>query len=84
MADRFAVRKSRSGELARLEPLRHGRLQLTSPCQMVSEQFRPALSEVSKVLFQHRRHARVQFVPSCPQQRAVGRVLYQGVLEQMG
>src|SRR3954447_26159719 len=51
---------------------------------MVGQQLRLTLDELSEMLIQHRRDARVQFLASGAQHRAVGCVLYQGVLEEVG
>ena len=50
----------------------------------MGEQFGLALDEIGEMLFQRRRDARVQFLPSPAQQGRVGSVLHQRVLEQVG
>ena len=50
----------------------------------MGEQLRLALDEIGEMLLQRRRDARVQFLPPPAQQRAVGSVLHQRVLEQVG
>jgi hypothetical protein len=51
---------------------------------MMGEQFGVALDEIAETRFQRRGDAPVQFLPSPAQQRTVGSVLHQRVLEQVG
>jgi len=84
MADRFEMGQARCGILAGLQPLIDGALGITGCGQMMRQQFGLALDEVEELLFEHRGHPGVQFLPPCPQQSPVGGVLHQCMLEQVG
>ena len=47
------------------------------------KQFRLAFDEISEVLLQHRGNAGMQLLSPSAQERRVGSVLHQGVLEQI-
>ena len=47
------------------------------------KQFGPALDKIAKILLQFRRDPGVQFLPSAAQQRAIGGVLHQRMLEKV-
>ena len=51
---------------------------------MMGEQFGLALDDIGETRFQCRGDTLMQFLPSPAQQRAVGSVLHQRVLEQVG
>src|SRR5712671_7177258 len=84
MGDRFEVSQSRCGVLPCLQPLLDRAFGVASRRQVMGEQFRLALDEIGEMLFQRRRDAGVQFLPSAAQQGRVGSVLHQRVLEQVG
>ena len=69
---------------AGLQPLIHGALGVAGGGQMMRQEFRLALDEIGEISFQHRRGAGVQFLAPAAQQGAVGGVLHQRVLEQIG
>ena len=50
---------------------------------MMRKKFGPSLDEIDEVPLQHRRDPGVQFLPSGAQQRAVGGVLHQRMLEEV-
>ena len=70
-------------ELARFQPLIHRSLGLAGSGEMMRQELGLALHYVGELLFQHRRRAGVQFLPSGTQQGAVGDVLQQRMLEQV-
>ena len=84
MADRLEMGRSRRGMLAGLQPLIDRALGIAGSSQMMGQQFGLALDEIGEMLLQHRRDPGVQFLPPCAQQGAVGGVLHQRVLEQVG
>jgi hypothetical protein len=84
MADGFEMRHTLGGMSAGLQPLIGCTLGLASRGQMMRQEFRLALDEISKMLFQRRRDPGVQFLASSAQQCAIGGVLHQRVLEQVG
>jgi hypothetical protein len=61
-----------------------GALRVAGGCQMMGQQFGAALDEIGEMRFQCRGDAPMQFLPLRAQQRAVGGVLHQRVLEQVG
>src|SRR4029077_8807808 len=81
MGDRFKVSQSRCGIPTRLQPLIDRAFGVAGSRQVMSEQLRLALDEIGEMPFQRRRDARVQLLPSTAQQRRVGGVLHQRVLE---
>ena len=70
MTDRFEMRRARRGMSAGLQPLIDRALGIAGSGQMMGQEFGLALDEVSEILLQHRRDARVQFLPSSAQQGA--------------
>ena len=72
------------GMLAGLQPLIDRALGVAGGGQMMGQEFGLALDEIGEILLQHRRDPGMQFLPSSAQQRAVGGVLHQRVLEQVG
>ena len=85
MADRFEMGRARRGMLAGLQPLIDGALGIAGGGQMMGEQFGLALDEIGEMLFPIA--AATRACNSCrrrAQQRAVGSVLHQRVLEQVG
>ena len=84
MADRFEMRRTIGGMPAGLQPLIGCTLGLASRGQMVRQEFRLALDEISEMLFQRRHDPGVQFLASSAHQRAIGGVLHQRVLKQVG
>jgi hypothetical protein len=70
--------------LPRLQPLIDRAFGVPGSRQVMGEQFRLALDQIGEMLFQRRRDARVQFLPSPAQEGRVGCVLHQRVLEQVG
>src|SRR5215471_19121682 len=83
MADRFQVRETRRGVSSRLKPLVDGAFSIAGGGQMMSQEFGLALDEIDKLLVQHHRDARVQFLTFRPKQSAVSGVLNQRVLKQV-
>jgi hypothetical protein len=75
MGNCFEVSQSRRGMLPRLQPLIDRAIGVAGSRQVMGEQLRLALDEIGKMLFQRRRDARVQFLPSPAQQGRVGGVL---------
>ena len=51
---------------------------------MMGQEFGLALDEIGEMLLQHRRDPSMQFLPPGAQQGAVGGVLHQRVLEEIG
>ena len=84
MADRFEVRQARCGMLAGLQPLIDRALGIAGGGQMMGQEFGLALDEIGEMLLQHCRDSGVQFLPPGAQQGAVGGVLHQRVLEEVG
>ena len=84
MADRFEMRHPSGSVLAGLEPLVDAAFGSAGAGQMMGEQFGLALDEIGEILFEHRGNASVQLLAPGPQQGAVGGVLHQRVLEQVG
>ena len=84
MADRFEMGRARRGMLAGLQPLIDRALGIAGAGQMMGQEFGLALDEIGEMLLQHRRDPGMQFLPPCAQQRAVGGVLHQRVLEEVG
>src|ERR1700730_7391738 len=84
MGNRFDVSQSLRGMLPRPKPLINRALRIAGGRQMMGEQFWLALDEIGEMLFEPRRDARVQFLPSPAQQGRIGSVLHQRVLEQVG
>jgi len=84
MGNRFDVSQSLRSMLPRPQPLIDRAFGVAGSRQVMGEQFRLALDEIGEMLFQGRRDARVQFLPSPAQQGRVGSVLHQCVLEQVG
>src|ERR1700730_6477953 len=70
MADRFEMRQTRRGVLARLQPLIHGALDITGSSQMMGKEFGLPLHEISETLLQCRCDAGVQFLPCRAQPRS--------------
>jgi hypothetical protein len=84
MAQRFEMRQALGGILAGLEPLIHGTLDIRCRSEMMGEQLGLSLDEISEMLLQHSRDARVQLRAAGAQQGAVSRVLHQRMLEEIG
>ena len=84
MGNRFEVSRLLCGMLPRLQPLMRGALRVAGGCQMMGEQFGVARDEIGEMRFQCRGDAPMPFLPLRAQQRAVGGVLHQRVLEQVG
>jgi len=84
MAQRFEMRQALGGILAGLEPLVYGTLDIRCRSEMMGEQLGLSLDEISEMLLQYSRDARVQLLAPPAQQGAVGRVLHQRVLEEIG
>ena len=51
---------------------------------MMGQELRLALYEIRKILLQHRRNSRVQFLSLGRSKHAIGGVLHHRVLEQVG
>ena len=81
MGDRFDMSQASGRILAGLQPLIDRAFGVASSRQVMGEQFRLALDKIGEMLFQRRRDARVQFLPSPAQKCRVGGVLHQRVLE---
>src|SRR5436190_22734205 len=84
MSNRFEVSRLLRGMPPRLQPLMGSALRVAGGCQMMGEQFGLALDEIGETRFQCRSDTPMQFLPSPAQQGAVGGVLHQRVLEQVG
>ena len=67
----------------RFQPLIDRAFGVAGGRQVMSEQLRLSLDEIGEMLFECRRDARVQLLPSPAQQGRVGGVLHQRVLEQV-
>src|SRR5215831_3424256 len=83
MADRFEMRQARRGMLAGLQPSIDGMLGITGGGQMMGQEFGLTLDEIGEMLLENGCHSGVQFLSPDTQQRAVGSVLHQRVLEQV-
>ena len=68
MGNRFEVSQSRGGMLPRLQPLIDRAFGVAGSRQVMGEQLWLALDEIGEMLFQRRRDAGVQFLPSPAQQ----------------
>ena len=84
MADRFEMGQARRGMAAGFQPLIDRALGIAGGGQMMGQQFGLALDEIGEMLFQRRSDPGMQFLPPPAQQSAVGGVLHQRVLEQVG
>ena len=84
MADRLAMRGSLGGVLAGFQPLIDRALGVASCGQMMCEELRLAFDNVSEMLLEHGHDAGMQFLPPAAQQGAVGGILHQRVLEEIG
>jgi len=84
MADRFKMRQARRGILAGLQPFVDCTLGIAGRGQMMREQFGLALDTIGEILLKHRRNTGVQLLPLSAQQRAIGGVLHQRMLEEVG
>jgi hypothetical protein len=84
MADGFEMRQALRGILASLQPLIDRAFGIAGGGQMMRQEFGLALDEICEVSLQHRRDAGVQLLSSRAQQCAVGGVLHQRVLEEVG
>src|SRR6266700_4138683 len=84
MADRFDMSEAHLSMPPCLEPLIYRSAGIACAGQMMCEQFRLALDEIGEILFEDRRDAGVEFLTAAAQQGAVGGVLHQRVLEQIG
>jgi len=76
--------QARRGMLTRFQPLVDVSLSGAGCGQMVGQQLGLALGQVDEILLQHRRDPGMQFLPPRAQQRAIGGILHEGVLEQVG
>lgn|GEM_PF-4317947 len=82
LGDGFGIRRSLLRAFARLLPECDCLLIEASLSEVVSEQFRTIFSSLGKLLLQDFGDAAVKRLPFLLQQRFVGRVLNQGVLER--
>ena len=80
----FDQRRALQRPLSRLAPKARGFLDQPGLGAVTRQQFRLTLGDLSELAFQGFGDASVQRAPRLTQQRAVGRVLHQGVLEQVG
>jgi len=62
------MRQALGGILAGLEPLIHGTLDIRCRSEMMGEQLGLSLDEISEMLLQHSRDARVQLLAPAAQQ----------------
>ena len=83
MGNCLRMRQLAGGALPGLQPLLHRAIIRPRGLQVVCEQFWLPLGKVGEVAFQHLGDARVQLLAAGAQQRAVGGVLHQRVLEQV-
>ena len=74
----------RRGILSGLQPLHRSALAVAGARQMTGEKFGLDFDEFAKLLLENGRDAAMQLLPPATQQRAVSRVLYQCMLEQIG
>ena len=84
MAGRLEMRQTGRRTATCLQPLIDGAGGVAGRRQMVGEVFGLALDKIRELMLQHRRDAGVQLLASGAQQGAVGGVLHQRVLEQLG
>jgi len=84
MTDRFEMSGALGGVPAGLQPLIHRAFEIAACSQMTGEQFGLALDEIGELLLQYCSDASMQFLPPGAQQCAVGGVLHQRVLEEIG
>ena len=75
------MRKAVGCTLTCLQPLLGGASAISGSSQVVRQQFRLPLDQIGKILFKYGDDAGVQFLPAGSQQRAVGGILDQCVLE---
>jgi hypothetical protein len=83
LLDAFNKRGSRQGALSGGAPPFDSVFGYPSLCKVMREQLRLALGNLRKLVFERFSNAGVQRVARLAQQRAVGRVSYQCVLEQI-
>ena len=76
--------KAVGGMATGLQPLIDRTSDISSGGQMMGQQFGLALDEIGEILLQHIGDPGMQFLPPRAQQRAVGGILDQRVLEQVG
>ena len=84
VTDRFHMGRAPSGALAGPLPVAHGLLRQARLGVVVRQQLGLRLGEVGKALGHHLRRALVVLLPGAPQQRLIGRILHQGMLERIG
>ena len=84
MTNCFEMGRPRRGMLAGLEPLVDRAFGIAGCGQVVGEEFRLAFDEIGEMLLQHCRNARVQLLAPGSQQGAIGCVLHQRVLKEIG
>jgi hypothetical protein len=78
---RFGRRRAPESALARLAPISNRFIENAALRVMMGKNFRLRLADLWKALLERLADPEVQLLPLAPQQRAVGRVLDQGVLE---
>ena len=83
-SDGFDQRRALQRPLSRLAPQARGLLDQAGLGAVTRQQFRLVLGNLSELAFKCFGDAGVQRASRLAQQRAVGRVLHQGVLEQVG
>ena len=84
VGDRFQIGRASSGQLAGAAPIGNRPLRQARVGQMPSQHLRPGLGDVREPLFQHLGDPGMQLLAPRLEERLVGRVLDQGVLEAVG
>src|SRR5215467_2690962 len=84
MADCFEMGEACCGTSAGFQPFIDRTRDHTRGSQVMCKEFGMTFDVVGKILLQNNRDPGVQFLPSSAQQRAVGSVLQQRMLEDVG
>jgi hypothetical protein len=83
MRDCLDVSEAAGRTLTSLQPLLGGAFAVSGSSQVVRQQFGLPFDQIGKILLKDTGDAGMQFLPARTQQRAVGGVLDQGVLESI-